>query len=151
MATPQRLRGNHPVTADDKGRIKIPTAFRRVILDRHGDELFLTSFTGDYVRIYPLPEWQAVEERIAGLPAMEPARLRLEVRINYFGHMTNMDKQGRVLIPQLLREHARIEGGLVVMGQMNHLEVWNHDAFRQQLAAEPFTEDDFRTLADLGI
>lgn len=145
------LRGNQPATVDDKGRIKVPTSFRSSIRDTYGAEVFLTSVDGNNVRIYPLPVWSAVEERINRIPAMSPARQKLMDRVNYYGHVTTMDKQGRVLIPALLREQAQMSGEVVVMGQMDYLVVWNHEVFRQRLDAEPLTDDDFEKLAELGI
>jgi len=145
------LRGNQPATVDDKGRIKVPTSFRTAIRDAYGAEVFLTSLDGDNVRVYPLPVWTALEERINRIPAMNPARQKLMDRVNYFGHVTTMDKQGRVLVPSLLREKAGISGEVVVMGQMDYLVVWNHEVFRQRLDAEPLSTEDFEKLAELGI
>ncbi len=82
---------------------------------------------------------------------MNPARQKLMDRVNYFGHVTTMDKQGRVLIPSLLREEAHMNGEVVVMGQMDYLVVWNHEIFRQRLDSEPLSRDDFEKLAELGI
>jgi MraZ protein len=145
------LRGNQPATVDDKGRIKVPTSFRSAIRDKYGAEVFLTSVDGNNVRIYPLSVWASIEERINRIPAMSPARQKFMDRVNYYGHVTTMDKQGRVLIPQLLREAADMTGEVVVMGQMDYLVVWNHEIFRSRLAEEPLTEEDFEKLAELGI
>lgn len=145
------LRGNQPATVDDKGRIKIPTSFRSTIRDTYGAEVFLTSIDGENVRVYPLPVWAAVEERINKIPAMSPARQKFMDRVNYFGHVTTMDKQGRVLVPALLREEAQMTGEVVVMGQMDYLVVWNHEVFRGRMESEPLTRDDFEKLAELGI
>lgn len=145
------LRGNHPATVDAKYRLKVPTAFRNFIRDTWGNELFLTSFTGENLLAYPLAEWSEMEARLDRIPQMNPARQRLMSRVNYYGAMTTMDKQGRLLVPQLLRERAAIEGEVVVMGQMDHLEVWNHEVFRQRLDSAPLTDTDLQTLADLGI
>ena len=145
------LRGNQPATVDDKGRVKVPTSFRSAIREAYGPEVFLTSLTGENVRIYPLAVWTALEERINRIPAMNPSRQKLMDRVNYFGHVTTMDKQGRVLVPLLLRETAAVTGEVVVMGQMDHLVVWNHDTFRERMAAEPLTTEDLQSLADLGI
>ncbi len=92
-----------------------------------------------------------MEERLRGIPSMNPARQKLMARVNYFGAIATMDKQGRVLVPQLVRESAQIDGEVVVMGQMTHLEIWNHDLFRGRLDAAPLTGDDFQVLADMGI
>lgn len=145
------LRGNHPATVDTKSRFKVPTGFRGYIRDTYGDDLFITSFTGENLLAYPLPEWSRLESRLQQIPTMNPARQKLMSRVNYYGAMATMDAQGRVLVPQLLREAAHIEGEVVVMGQVTHLEVWNHDLFRSRLEVQPLTDDDLRTLADLGI
>lgn len=145
------LRGNHPATVDAKFRIKVPTAFRNFIRDSWGPELFLTSFTGENVLAYPLEQWSEIEARLQEIPTMNPARQKLLARVNYYGAVNSMDKQGRVLVPQLLRESAEVEGEVVVMGQMNHLEIWNHETFRTRLDAQPLTDEDFQTLADMGI
>lgn len=145
------LRGNQPATVDDKGRIKIPTSFRTYIRDTWGAEVFLTSVDGTNVRVYPLPVWAAVEERISKAPAMTPALQKFVDRVNYYGHLTTMDKQGRVLVPSLLREAAQISGEVVVMGHMDRLVVWNHEIFRSRLDSEPLTTEDLEKLAELGI
>ena len=151
MPNGDQLRGSHSATVDDKGRIKVPADFRKIIRARHGDELFLTSFTGESLRAYPLAAWRELEDRVARLPAMHPVRQKLETWVNYYGHMARMDKQGRVVIPQLVRESAKLDGEVVIMGKIDHLEVWNHKTFRGRLAAQRLTEADFQTLADLGI
>ena len=145
------LRGNQPATVDDKGRIKIPTSFRSTIRDTYGAEVFLTSIDGDNVRVYPLPVWAAIEDRINKIPAMNPARQKFMDRVNYFGHVTTMDKQGRVLVPALLREEAQMTGEVVVMGQMDYLVVWNHEIFRGRMESEPLTHEDLEKLSELGI
>ena len=145
------LRGNQPATVDDKGRIKIPTSFRTAIRDAYGAEVFLTSLDGQNVRVYPLPVWTAIEERVNRIPAMSPARQKFMDRVNYFGHVTTMDKQGRVLVPQRLRDQADVTGEVVVMGQMDYLVVWNHEVFRGRLDSEPMTAEDLEKLAELGI
>lgn len=145
------LRGSQPATVDGKGRIKIPTSFRNAIREAYGAEMFLTSLDGDHVRAYPLPVWAALEERVQRIPAMNPARQKLLDRVAYYGHVTQMDKQGRVLVPPLLRDSADIQGEVVVMGQMDYLAIWNHEMFRQRLDAAPLGTDDMQALADLGI
>ncbi|SVB72919.1 uncharacterized protein METZ01_LOCUS225773, partial [marine metagenome] len=110
-----------------------------------------TSVDGTNVRIYPLPVWAAVEERIQRIPLMSPARQKFMDRVNYFGHVTTMDKQGRVLVPQRLRDEAKVSGEVVVMGQMDYLVVWNHEIFRSRMDGEPMLVEDFEKLAELGI
>ncbi|HEX3129964.1 MAG TPA: division/cell wall cluster transcriptional repressor MraZ [Thermoanaerobaculia bacterium] len=146
------FRGSSPAKIDDKGRLKIPTEFRRVLEERHGTlDLFVTSVEGDSALIYPLPVWEAVESRLSALPSTHPARKRYQERVSYYGQQTQLDVQGRILIPQLLRESAGMNGDVVVMGELDHLVIWNHERFRARLTDQPFTEDDYRALSDLGI
>lgn len=129
----------------------MPTGFRRVLLERYGPELFITSVLGTSAIVYPLPVWEAIEGRLAAMPDTDRVKQRYLERVNYFGHEASMDAQGRVLIPQLLRDSAAMEGEVVVSGRIAHLEVWNHERFTARMEEEPFTEEDFRALAERGI
>lgn len=145
------LRGNLPAKIDDKGRLKIPNGFRAAIQKDHGPELFVTSLTGESVRIYPMTVWLEIERRIAQVASTHPARQRFLDRVNYYGQVAEFDAQGRVLIQPHLRESAQMAGVVDVLGQQNFLEVWNHDRFVARLAAQPFSDDDAKALADFGI
>jgi MraZ protein len=145
------LRGNSPAKIDDKGRLKVPNGFRAVIHKDHGTELFVTSLSGQSVRIYPMPVWVDIERRLAQMPSTHPARLRFLDRVNFYGHVAELDLQGRVLIQPRLRESALMNGEVDVLGQQNYLEVWNHERFAARLIAEPFTDADAKALSDFGI
>ena len=145
------LRGNYAAKIDDKGRLKIPNAFRALVEGQHGKEVFVTSLTGEYVRIYPMPVWTALEEKLAGVPSTLPARLKFFDRVNYFGQAAEFDLQGRVLIHPRLRESAGMSGEVDVFGQYAWLDVWNHERFVSKLHNEPYTDDDARALSEFGI
>jgi MraZ protein len=145
------LRGNHSARIDDKGRLKIPNAFRALIEKEHGPDVFITSLTGEHVRIYPLAVWTAIEEKLAGVPSTHPARAKYFDRVNYYGQTAEFDTQGRVLIPARLRDSAGMSGEVDVLGQVSWLDIWNHDRFLAKLHREPFTDDDARALAEFGI
>jgi MraZ protein len=145
------LRGNYAAKIDDKGRLKIPNAFRALVEGQHGKDLFVTSLTGDYVRIYPMPVWMALEEKLAAVPSTLPARLRFFDRVNYYGQAAEFDAQGRVLIHPRLRDAAGMAGEVDVLGQYEWLDVWNHERFVSKLQREPYTDDDARALAEFGI
>jgi MraZ protein len=72
-------------------------------------------------------------------------------RVNYYGQMVEMDGQGRLLMPQILREAAQIKGEVAVTGNLTHLMVRNLDSYRRQVEEEKFTPDDEKTLDELGI
>jgi MraZ protein len=145
------FRGNSPATVDDKGRLKVPTAFRTLLDSKYGRELFLTSVTGEYVRVYPMPVWLEFEGKLSQVPSTHPAKLRLLDRLNYFGQASDLDAQGRVLIPVRLREAATMSGEVDVLGQISYLDVWNHDRFLAKLQRDPYTDDDARALSEFGI
>ena len=145
------LRGNYAARIDDKGRLKIPNAFRTVVEKTHGPDLFVTSLSGESVRIYPMPVWLELEEKLGRMPSTHPSRLRYLDRVNFYGQTAQIDAQGRVVIHARLRESAGMNGEVDVFGQYNYLEVWNHERFIARLQREPYTDDDARALAEFGI
>jgi MraZ protein len=145
------LRGNHAARIDEKGRLKIPNAFRSVVEQTHGSELFVTSLTGESVRIYPMPVWLAHEEKLGRMPSTHPARLKYLDRVNYYGQTAQIDAQGRVVIHSRLRESAGMSGEVDVFGQYDYIEVWSHERFVAKLQRDPFTDEDARALSEFGI
>ena len=145
------LRGSATARIDDKGRLKVPNAFRVAIEKDHGRELFVTSLSGDSVRLYPMPVWVALEQRLEQMPSTHPARTKFLDRINYFGLVAEFYSQGRVILPLRLRDSAQMTGEVDVLGQQSFLEVWNHERFVARMASDPFTADDAKELAGFGI
>jgi MraZ protein len=147
------FRGSSPAKIDDKGRLKIPTDFRRVLEERFGQELdlFVTSLKGDSALLYPLPAWEEIEQRLSGVPSTDRAKVKYLARVNYYGQQVRVDVQGRILIPQILRESAGMAGDVVVTGELDHLVVWNHERFLRLMEEEPLTDEDFRALTQYGI
>ncbi|OFW20414.1 MAG: MraZ family transcriptional regulator [Acidobacteria bacterium RIFCSPLOWO2_02_FULL_65_29] len=145
------FRGNSPARIDDKGRLKVPNAFRSLLESQYGRELFLTSVSGEFVRIYPMPVWIELEQKLGAMPSTHPSRLRFLDRVNYFGQAAELDAQGRVIIPVRLRDSATMTGDVDVLGQVSCLDVWNHDRFLTKMQREPYTDDDARALSEFGI
>ena len=145
------LRGNYTARIDSKGRLKVPTLFRRYVDEKYGANFYVTSLTGECVRIYPLPEWESIEQRLSLLPSMDPARRKFLDRTNYYGQQASMDGQGRVLIHPLLRKSAEVLGDVAVLGYLTYLEVWELEKFQQRLQSDPYTEEDEAAIARLGI
>jgi MraZ protein len=145
------LRGSFPARIDDKGRLKVPTVFRGVIQDQQGPDVFVTSVTGECVRIYPMQVWYDIEQKLSKIPANHPSRLKFLDRVNYYGQTSELDAQGRVVIPANLRESASIVGDVRVFGRIDYLEVWNDERFAQKLKREPWMDDDGIRLAEHGI
>ena len=129
----------------------MPNAFRSLLENKYGRELFLTSVSGEYVRIYPMPVWLELEQKLGAMPSTHPAKLRFLDRVNYFGQSAELDAQGRVIIPLRLRDAATMAGDVDVLGQVTYLDVWNHDRFLTKLQREPYTDDVARALSEFGI
>ncbi len=101
------LRGNSPAKIDDRGRLKIPNGFRSFIEDEHGRELFVTSLHGDSVRLYPMAVWTDIEKKLAQIPSTHPSRLKFLDRVNFYGQVSEIDSQGRVVIPRACASRPR--------------------------------------------
>ena len=145
------FRGHEQARIDDKGRLKVPNVFRSLLESKYGRELFLTSLTGDYVRLFPMPVWIEIEEKLGKMPSTHPSRLRYLDRVNFFGQAVELDTQGRVLIHARLRETAAASGDVDVLGQYNYLDVWNHDRLQTRLLRDPYTDEDAKALSEFGV
>lgn len=145
------MRGNLPAKIDDRGRLKVPASFRSEILQTYGRDLFVTSVKGDSVRVYPLPVWVELEQRLKQVASMKPSRRRFLQRVNVYGAEAELDDQGRVLIHSKLRTSAEMVGEVDVLGQGDFLEVWNSERLNERLIRDPFTDDDENALSDLGV
>ncbi len=125
--------------------------FRGVIQDQHGPDVFVTSVTGESVRIYPMPVWLEIERKLSQMPGNHPSRLKFLDRVNYYGQAVELDSQGRAVIPVHLRDRASIVGDVRVFGRIDYLDVWNEERFLQKLEREPWMDDDGLKLAEHGI
>jgi MraZ protein len=145
------LRGNALATVDEKGRLKLPAAFRSAIEPKYGKDFFVTSLRGESVRLYPMQVWVRIEERLTRASSLSPPVMRFKNAVNYYGQCASMDGQGRILIHPLLREKAGTQGEVAVLGQQEFLEVWNRSAFEERLERDPLTDEDLAILAESGI
>jgi MraZ protein len=144
------LRGNYPATVDEKGRVKIPADFLAE-LQRLGKKFYVTSASGEYARIYPMKAWEEIEKKLAKKSSYNAAKQKFLSRTNYYGQVVEVDGQGRILIPPVLRESAAMKGEVDVQGNLTYLQVWNHARFLEQLNRNPITAEDEKAFEDLGI
>ena len=144
------LRGNIPARVDEKGRLKIPAAFLEE-LKGFGEQFYVTSETGDVAKIYPMKVWEEIEGKLARLSSHNKTKQKFLTWTNYYGQAVEIDSQGRILIPPVLREAAQMKGDVDVMGHLTYLEVRNHERQVDHLHKNPITEEDFKALDDLGI
>jgi MraZ protein len=145
------FRGNHPTRVDEKGRLKLPADFKRRIDETYTGRFYITSKDGRVAEIYPMQEWEKVEQKLAAIPNLDPAKRKLMDRYNFFGSEAEMDAQGRLLIPQILREKANLMADVVVFGNQTYLEVANREAFVANMDANPLTAEDEQKLAGFGL
>ena len=143
------FRGSAPAKIDDRGRLKVPTDFRRALEETYGVDVFVTSIEGDSTLLYPLQIWEDIEQQLARLPRTNSSKRRFLERVSYFGQQGALDAQGRIVIPPLLRTSARMVGEVVVLGMQDHLQVWNRELFERRLAAEPITDEDLDALSGI--
>jgi len=144
------LRGNYPAKVDEKGRLKIPALFLEG-LKEYGSQFYITSPTGESARIYPMKVWMGIEDKLAGVSSQNRAKRKFLMRTSYYGQTVELDAQGRVLLPAVLRESAQTKGEVDVFGNLDYLEVMNHTRVLDELKNSPYTEEDFKALEDLGI
>ena len=142
------FRGNHPTRVDEKGRLKLPAEFKRLVDERYGTQFYITSFDGKSAQIWPLPDWKELEEKMAAKIHDES----IENLVNwssYYGQEVEIDNQSRLTLPQLLREDAKLTAEVAVMGKTKYVEVKNEEILKQDLAARPVTAADRQKLANL--
>ena len=144
------FRGNNPARVDEKGRLKLPADFKRRVDELYRPQFYITSKDGERAEIWPLKEWERIEESLALAPSSAAKQRFLDVT-NYYGQVVEMDSQGRLLMPQLLREKADLKGDVAVLGQNKKLVVINDERAQAKIAASPLTGEDLDSLAIPGL
>jgi MraZ protein len=145
------LMGHAPARVDDKGRLKVPADFRKLIEEKYGSDCFITSTDGERAMVYPMPVWYDFQARLAKVPSTSIPKGKLQERVNYYGQATTIDHQGRVLNPSILREVAGIAADVVVLGNTDHLIVWNEERIQKRLSKNPLTPEDMKELELHGV
>ena len=140
------FRGNHPAKVDEKGRLKLPAAFKALVDAQSVSQFYITSSDGVKAEVWPLPAWEKVEAKLAEFSIMNDAVEKYLSMTSYYGQQVEMDNQARVLIPQILRGAAKLDAEVVVIGKIDHLEVHNQAAFEAGLPANTLTQEDRRSV-----
>jgi len=129
--------------------LKVPNLFRQQIEEAFGRDLFVTSLHGRNFLVYPMPIWRALEEKLAQQPAIHRAKTKFLERVNFYGQDSILDAQGRVLVPQILRDAAKLPPDVVVTGNIDHLVVSDRSGLAKKLATEDFGPEDYDELSKL--
>lgn len=143
------FRGNHPAKVDEKGRLKLPSAFKQLVDANSVTQFYVTSTNGESAEIWPLPEWEKVEQQLADSSTMDDAVRKYLNVTSYYGQQVEMDNQARLLLPQILRHAATLDGEVTVFGMRTYLEVHNREKFEQNLTANMLTADDRKVMAEI--
>jgi len=144
------LIGSCSARFDKSGRIKIPEKFRTVIEEHYGKEVFITSLTDKAIQIYPIPVWEKLTGITGeGLLHLKPELSMFLLHVNRRGTRYELDSKGRILISQSLRERAKLEDEIEILGLNNHLELWNKEILDDFLNQNPLTDENFELISNL--
>ncbi len=141
------FRGRYEHTMTDKGRVSIPAKFREICREKYGEETFVITNFDKCLVAYPLKEWNEIERRVSELP-----QFKQEV-ISFLRYLMGgavdcpLDGQGRVLIPQSLRNHARIDKELIMIGMLTRIEIWSREVWEEEEQARAY--DEFKKSRDI--
>lgn len=121
------FRGVAQLNLDSKGRLAVPARHRDVLLERCRGHLVITADADRCLLVYPLPEWEVIQQKLEGLSNLDSRVRELQRRLIGFAIDTEMDTAGRVLIAPALRQYAQLEKAVVLVGQGKKFEVWNQE------------------------
>ena len=140
--------GHQSTRVDEKGRLKLSSEFKSLIDEQLGPKFYITTLDGKRAQIYPLQEWLKKLAELQAMPTTNPIRQRIFDITSRYGQQVDMDSSGRLLIPQELREDAKLTGEVIVLSKGLILEVANAAEFRE--AARPLTAEEMAAAAALG-
>lgn len=127
------FRGFNTVSIDNKGRVSVPSRFRDRLSLLAAGRLVLTLNPLDRALwLYPLPEWELIESKLAALSDFDLQSRRAKQMMRGYATDSELDGQGRILIPAELREHAKLKRQAVLLGQGNKFEVWDQATWNAQ-------------------
>ena len=139
------FRGANAISLDSKGRVTIPTRYRQPLLDDCQGQLVCTiDIQQPCLLLYPLPEWEEIEQKLSRLSSMNPHERRLQRLLLGYAMEGEMDKSGRFLLSAPLRQHADLGKDIMLVGQLNKFEIWSADAWNKQV------QDDIQTELNAG-
>nr|WP_087146253.1 division/cell wall cluster transcriptional repressor MraZ [Crenothrix polyspora] len=150
------FRGNTTVNLDEKGRFAIPTRYRSRVQETCACQMIVTVAVDERcvgmegcLWIYPLPEWEELEKKIKELPAFNKMAAKLKRFLIGNAYECEMDTQGRILLPEKLRNFANLHKKVVLVGQLNRFEVWNEEIWAKK-ELQFMDSEDVEGLDDLG-
>lgn len=146
--------GNPRSKLDDRGRLKLPAEFKAFIEKKYGagfNAFYITSRDGESAEIYPMPEWQGHMAKLFRMPQSNPARKKLLDIYNLYGDRADMDPQGRLLLPEELRNEGVLTGEVKVSGEGTFLRVTSLKRLREKVKAEALTPQELDSLSGFDV
>jgi MraZ protein len=145
------FRGNCPTRLDDKGRLKVPADFKHEVDENYNGQFYITSLDGAVIRLYPLQEWERVEEKLAKLPTTDEMVEKFLDVTSYYGQVVAMDVQGRLTISDRLRNEFGLKGEVAVIGKLKYMEIRLMEGYTQHVKANLITAIDKAELKKMEI
>lgn len=131
------FRGATSISIDSKGRIAIPTRYRAELLEHHHGALVCTvDIRQPCLLLYPLHEWEKVEQKLLALSNFDPTQRRIQRVMQGFATECEMDSAGRILLSPTLRQHAQLEQQIMLVGQLNKFEIWQDQQWQKQISED---------------
>jgi MraZ protein len=146
--------GNPRAKLDERGRLKMPAEFKTFIERKYGkdfNEFYITSREGLDAEIFPLPEWQQHLAKVFKMPPSHPARKSLLARYSLYGGRADMDPQGRLLLPEELRNAGMVNEDVSVTGEGNLLRMAILSRLRESVQGKPMPPQEMDALAESGL
>lgn len=125
------FRGIAQLNLDSKGRLVVPSRYRDALLERCGGRLVITADADRCLLVYPLPDWELIQQRLEGLSNLDPRVRELQRRLIGFAVDVDMDGAGRLLVSPELRAYAQLGKSVVLVGQGKKFELWNQENWEQ--------------------
>lgn len=134
------FRGRYEHTVTNTGRVSIPSRFREVCRDKYNEETFVITNFDKCLVAYPLKEWNEIENKVSTLPQFRQDVLAFMRYLMGGAVDCPIDSQGRVLIPQPLRNHANINKEVVMIGMLKKIEIWDKEIWYEQESKDSYEQ-----------
>lgn len=131
------FRGQYKYTVDAKGRLSIPAKLRKHISPEANETFVITKGTSNCIDIYPMNEWQVIEDKLLKLNPFDLDDAKFIRMFSQYATEDTWDSQSRILIPQVLLDHAKIEKEVLILGALKKIEVWNPKVYEDYINQSP--------------
>ncbi|MCH8505641.1 MAG: division/cell wall cluster transcriptional repressor MraZ [Ectothiorhodospiraceae bacterium] len=125
------LRGVTHLNLDAKGRMSFPSRYREKLMELCDGEIVVTVDPDRCLLVYPMPEWEQIEQKLIRLPSLKPQTRRLQRLLLGHATETQLDGAGRILLPTPLRDFASLDKKIVLTGQGNKFELWDESVWAE--------------------